>query len=495
MNESRNDMSKCITYIVAFSILFTGIFIFFAEVHPLIIFDADDWLFASYTRRATPIWGDWNPTRILPETFMSFCSMTGIILFKPFTNDYIGSLAIAYALAVSVFILLYFVFFIRRISKTVGLKTYEEAGVLGISVLYHFLIYNVKAGDNLHMFAEANVTCMFFYIIPAILNSILVLYLLNNEINLFSKEKLPVNSLLILGIYLAINSNMFQSIILISFAGWTLLENILFAGEKSIKAFIKKNIIWIGMILCWMISLYYEVNGGRADDLSNKDFGKNILACLGALKSLVFERINRTFLLTSFVLIIFGVAVYLIKRVKETKDRDYLKVMIRCSICCVITIVYLILLCAKTSPDYLKRSGVLFGIMFYLLLSVMTSFAYAVSEVEPAFLIVPLFFYIIFNETVNDERMYKFVNSASHPERLCVEIDNDIINQVLNAEDEGKSEVDVYVPVYDMEDNWPVANYVSDFMSNTLYRHGITKDWIKIYIKPSKDMNRKYHMN
>ena len=487
-------MSKCITYIIAFSILFTGIFVFFANIHPLIIFDADDWLFASYTRRATPIWGDWNPTRILPETFMSLCSMVGIILFKPFTNDYIGSLAIAYALAVSVFVLLYFVFFISRISKTVGLRIYEEVGILGIAVLYHFLIYNVKARDNLHMFAEANVTCMFFYVIPAVLNSILVLHFLNNEPDIFSKENIPVNSLRVLAIYLAINSNMFQSIILVSFVGETLLEKILFHREKSLKLFLKKNAIWFLTLICWMVSLVYEVNGGRADDLSNKDFGKNMLLCIRSLKSLLFERINRTFLLTSVLFVLTGVVAYLIKRKKEEKDSAYLNLIIRCIICGAVTLVYLILLCAKTSPDYMKRSGVLFGIMFYLLLAVMTSFAYTVSEIKLAFLIVPLIFYIIFNETVNDERMYKYVNSASHPERLCVEIDNDIINQILKAEEEGKSEVTVFVPVYDMEENWPVATYVSDFMSDTLYRHGITKDWMKIYISPSKNMNRKYHM-
>lgn len=50
--------------------IFAFLFVFFARVHPLMLFDTDDWQYISYSRHAVPIWGDWNPTRVFPETVM-----------------------------------------------------------------------------------------------------------------------------------------------------------------------------------------------------------------------------------------------------------------------------------------------------------------------------------------------------------------------------------------------------------------------------------------
>jgi hypothetical protein len=54
--------------------VFVFMFVFFYNIHPLVILDADDWTYVSYSRMALPSARYWNPSRILPELLMSGCS-------------------------------------------------------------------------------------------------------------------------------------------------------------------------------------------------------------------------------------------------------------------------------------------------------------------------------------------------------------------------------------------------------------------------------------
>ena len=67
--------------------IFVFFLIFFYKIHPIMLYDMDDWQFSSYSRIPVPIWGDWNPTRILPEISVTAVSFLGRILFYPLMND------------------------------------------------------------------------------------------------------------------------------------------------------------------------------------------------------------------------------------------------------------------------------------------------------------------------------------------------------------------------------------------------------------------------
>ena len=60
------------------ALLALGVFgfmlLFFACVHPLVLHDGDDWGYSSYSRGALPIWGYWNPSRVLPEILSPACA-------------------------------------------------------------------------------------------------------------------------------------------------------------------------------------------------------------------------------------------------------------------------------------------------------------------------------------------------------------------------------------------------------------------------------------
>lgn len=71
---------------------------------PIVPFDTDDWCYMGYYRLPIPIWGDWNPSRVLPEVMMPYVSIFAARVIYPLTGDYIGSITWMYAFVVTAFI-------------------------------------------------------------------------------------------------------------------------------------------------------------------------------------------------------------------------------------------------------------------------------------------------------------------------------------------------------------------------------------------------------
>lgn len=111
-------------------LVFLGLFIFFIRIHPLIIYDTDDWLYVAYARKAVPLWGDWNPSRIFPEIVMPFMASLGVYLIYPFTHDYVGSIAFMYGVILSVCITLYVYFVMKSLTVKIKLSLRWSACVL-----------------------------------------------------------------------------------------------------------------------------------------------------------------------------------------------------------------------------------------------------------------------------------------------------------------------------------------------------------------------------
>ena len=77
--------------------IFLYTFLFFAVLHPLTVFSADDWMYISYTRHAFPLLGAWNPAKVLPEIFMSLWGDLAAWVVYPLTGDYLGSMTVVFA--------------------------------------------------------------------------------------------------------------------------------------------------------------------------------------------------------------------------------------------------------------------------------------------------------------------------------------------------------------------------------------------------------------
>ena len=158
MKEIRN---KYIFISFTFSIFFIC-YVFFTQVKPIIFLDIDDWEYMVYSRLAVPLWGDWNPSRILPELLMSFCTNIGVFIINPFLNDYVGSISQSYGIFVSVFITVYIYRLMHLIKEKFNISDFLAVGISILFFLFHFWAWRYSRYNNDYFFRTHDATCYFY---------------------------------------------------------------------------------------------------------------------------------------------------------------------------------------------------------------------------------------------------------------------------------------------------------------------------------------------
>ena len=368
-------------------------------------------------------------------------------------------------------------------------------------LLLHFLPFMKAPTGNTFMYLPFHVTTAFNYTIPALLNVSLVLLLASGDYiekanvrQMLRTPKLRYGILLLM-IYLAINSNIFQSILLIAYIASILMIEFAKGGVKSFLDVCRKNIIWLGVIFAWLLSLLMESHGGRA---ASKQFPGNYLSAVGkTVKILVnaIKGLNHLFVLMFVVIVGFAFILFLFSRKTRTNsDKEYVRLIIIYSISLLVTVTYLVLVCTRTGAGYLVRCDVFSGIFFYAMMLVWVSLVYIMNKSKAVIIIMPIVMYVLLFQTIFNARSYREINISNYPAAVVEQISNDILEQILLADSQGQTAMELYVPVYDSNDNWPIAIGNGKFMSNTLFVHGMISEKIDITIVPTYDMNEKYNL-
>lgn len=509
MNENviLENRGKKVTIIwtSAIVILTIVLFVFFTFVHPLYIYDTDDWTYISYSRHAWPTVDQWNPAKILPETLMPLSAELGIRFIMPFTGDYIRSMSIAFAAVLVLFIMGYVLSFGKTVRNLFDIKADLALLIMIAFILYHFLPFSVSVSGNKYLFYGGSVNCTFNYLIPGLLNATLVMWLINQEKRHF-KSKLSIGVFLLF-IYLALNSNMFHSIILASYAGANILVSFMVGvlnckkckseGIKYIKTISKHNTLWIAIDIVWLIMLTFEARGARAAKASVKLFELPIKDTLNKFTGSLVA-MNKLYLISMFGFICAGILVYFVNSYRKNigeYDSKYIGLVLKILISFLITWIYLLLLCAKVSPDYMVNSLVEFSWMFWLMFFAFMSLAYVFARVPKLAVCMPVFLYILTFETVIDGKIYAENNVAGFDPAIVKMLDDNIIKQIKEAERLGHTDVVVYIPVHSSED-WPMAlSYGGERISLSLYRHGITTKKINVTLEMNPAINEIFHLN
>lgn len=318
--------------VIYFFTIFAIMFLFFTKIHPIILFDVDDWKYISIKRHPIPLWGDWNPTRVFPEVFMPLCGDIAAFILYPLTGNYIGSFTLVNGAAVSLFIVLYLYMFFQLLHEKLKTPAYHTFVLTTIFLLLHFLVFISRQRENEYLFLSPDATCYYYYLIPALLNCSLVMYLMRNDVLENGWEKITSysvshhivrNGILLLGFYMALFSNLYESAILAAFIGTQLLFELVTLKKSgwNLKAYIKKNILRVIFIGAWLVEQLFEVNGGRARQLTaslskSRSFADAVMATLRAM----FDRIcamNKFFLLGSFLLIVLSISFYGFSRIRR----------------------------------------------------------------------------------------------------------------------------------------------------------------------------------
>lgn len=479
--------------------IFLFLYVFFTNIHPLVLYDSDDWSNISYIRQAFPLWKDWNPCRVFPETFLPLVSYIAAFLVKPLVHDYLLSMTLTYGFVISAAILIYLILFWKWIKVKFKASDIQAILCTLAFLLFHFSILKSGWVGNSYLFFSENVTCYFYYVLPNLINASIVLWFMASQTDIntaWNDGNLLAKGCLILLIYLAILSNLFPTIILISYIGYNfLLSLISFVRKKQKTAwgFVKENLFSITCIGFWLVSLIFEASGERSASIASSSIHvkESFIVLLTYL-----HRLNRMTCLLFILVAGIAIVTWIRSKNKEEIDKYYRKIIIKTLLCAVIAAIYLVLLCGVSGSGYLSRTDVSFGIFFYGFLFVMGSLVYILQKHPQITLVVPLTLYIVLMDILIGEQIFRESNMGSLNPEICISVDQDLINQIVKADQEGKTKMTLYVPVGNgkTDDNWPHAKYMGYAMSRTLCRHGMISKIIEIDVEPTPEMNEKYHV-
>jgi hypothetical protein len=160
-----------------------------------------------------------------------------------------------------------------------------------------------------------------------------------------------------------------------------------------------------------------------------------------------------------------------------------------------LTTIYLILLCAKSSPGYIGRYDEILAIAFWGLLILGICMNYMLEQYKNLMMLMPLLTVILLCETNTSGNTFMDVNFAGLPHEVCAAIDEDIVNQFVEADESGATELVLYVPDFGSSNNWPIATYAGERFSEALSKHGVTsKTLYVIEVVPSTEKNEQFHL-
>ena len=205
----------------------------FYSIHPIVIFDTDDWTYAYRHRDAVPLWNAWNPARVFPEVFMPLASTIGVYVFYPIMGDFFASLTLSYAMftAASMTALVYAVhrkFDRSNMGDSLLLIVY-------FFVIAHFWIFRTSESGNNYMLKSADACTYFYYVIPNLLNAAAVLWYSMDEGLHGSKilGKWKKGAAFVFVVYFCIFSNIWAGVIMGAYIGAVLSYDLIFDVLKK----------------------------------------------------------------------------------------------------------------------------------------------------------------------------------------------------------------------------------------------------------------------
>lgn len=475
-----------------FLIIFFIVFAFFTKAYLLVPYDGDDWANLSLMRNAVPVWKGYNPIKILPEDLFPLVGLIAAYVMYPILGDYIYSIAATSAFLFSLIICLYLYLFYRLVQSWFSLSDYASTLTTIIFFLMHFCLFYSKGKTSSYLLGTVNLTCLYHYVIPAIVNICVVLYLARFDFPYKKKRELSVvqGSILFLSLYLAIFSNALSNIILITYIVCVGLLQV-FKDRNywgNCKAFFKENRLYLGILIVWLLALFFEANGGRARDIGKGIFDLPVAETWHFFVAIVLQ-ISKSAFIFGALLVCSSVYVSY-----KQKDRFYGKFGFIWFVASLISFVYLLLLCSKAEPAYFSRSDVFISFVIWSVLFICFSGAYLLEKYPKLVYLFPIF--VLFFTVQASIGVGSFTDNTMgqiNP-KICYQIDNELIQQVQEADSDGKNEMILHVPKGDNKDNWPHPMYMGENLARTLYKHGLIYKPIKITIQPDPSINEKYHI-
>lgn len=478
-------------------------FLFFTKAHPIVMFDGDDWGLVSNFRVALPKWGGWNPSKILPETMFPIYGYISAYIVTPIVGDYINAFTVTAAIFVSFFIATYIFMVILFIENKFHLQKMPAIFLGIVFFLIHFAILKKHYDEpNYYLFYSISLTCYFYYLIPALLNAILMLLIaqINSLEDTLSKTDWKSISLLFL-IYMSIFSNILDTSILCIF----ILVELLWQFDKkqnfslkNVTNYLKNKWAYSAIILSWGISLLFEAYGGRAVDIRTNYSKSDFINGLSEVVTTFWSAYSNTvdIGLTIGLIIFTVISVIFIWKAKSKDDEN--KVLwnwvIKFSICAFIWYIYTALISTRAGAFYLIRPDVSIGLFFYLFFILIISFALYLKKYPRFMMVFPILVFALCTWTLKADKTFISSTMFNVSEYAALEFDRYMVNQLIESDRAGNLTLTLFVPKGNDIDNWPHPLYMGDNIVRTLYSHGIILHKLKVTVVADKNLNAKYNL-
>ena len=482
MDEKRRKM-----ILTGFLLLVFFFFFFFYTVsHPILPSDMDDWAYMYPRRLAVPIWKVWNPIRIFAEVAMPAVSVLSSVLFMPVTGNIFSAMMIGYALcmAAAMTALLYgFCCVLRK-------KQYSDLQMLFWTcffLLSHFWIFRTQYQENDYMLRTVDVCTYFFYVIPNLLNATAVLWLEADPDlrSLHPSGSYLKKSLFLLLAYFCIFSNLWAGMILASYLGSVMIFHTAAAirDKKRFHRWISENSMLLVLIVMWLVSQFFELNGMRAAEVA-EDQPLEIRETLAAIP-LILKAMNRRYMFTAGLLFAVGGMALL-----RTKEKEKMLEIYRWGMAGLLAFLYLVLSCGKVGASYFRRPDVFYGVFFFCSVLVVLTGAAMIKRFSFVKLVLPLALVIILSDCNSPGKTWCYSNFMGLPPRIVNNINNDIVSQLRQAEQEGKDSTTIFIPALEGEDNGLYNVRGTEIVGETMWKLGVLERNIVVdYLVPTQEKN------
>lgn len=480
--------------------VFAFFYVWFSEIHPLIVYDADDWTYLAYVRKATPIWGEWNPAKVFPEVLMPFFSTIILHTMVPFAGDYITGFTMGHALVVSSFITAYAWCLARTIRNVFSLS--RLAGILTgtLFLAFHFLAFRTEDNGNAYLFLCEDLNCYYNYLLPALLNASLLLVMMDHDrFSAFWAKAEPAQlGVFYVLVYFAVFSNLVTSGILAAYAGSRLLLALLKDGKKfRLRDYIQNNALWLVILVMWFVSAVFELSGGRASS-DSVSFSLRVLREAAYHLKQVLCSCNPVFWVCVFVITVPAVLQYFLTRQKAKDEKMLLEQGILILVAGAALTLYMLILCGIIWTGNLYRSEYQLPLFFYGFLLVCLCLGYLLKKWPALSMAFPILLVFLVSCINTGGKTFRDSHVSDISADICADISRDIINQYLEADAAGLEVTNIYVPQHvpdpEQESNWPHSVTLLPRVGGTLYEQGIISRMIYAQIIPDPTVNERFNM-
>lgn len=471
-------------YIVYGVVVFLFFYVFYTRVEPIMVSDPDDWTYIGYTRVPVPLWKNWNPAKVMPETLEGILGSVAAFFVYPIIGDYIGSFTYVFAATVAFGVTLY-TLIMAKLTEYVITNSRNDAIVASfLSLVVHFLVFRQDSGENnKFLLTASNLNCFCNYILPMLLNAILAMWLIGNfamehdaddiinAIKDNNKEFYRYGFLLLI-LYFAVFSNMASNIVLIAPCSYIMFARFVdyrkarieSAGQiQKVSAFIflKRNILYCYIFALEIVTLFYEANGGRAESL-DVDW-KNAFS--NTIKDLqwVYGQRNRLICACLGMICLIGILLIFTSRSKPLK-----KTLIAAYYSLFVTWIYMFLLFARIGNNKIARSENVFTLLFFMLLITCVMIGYLLSKSKVAQCASVMVAGILFLYACGGryEPSDSYYNGDAE---TCYAVNNSIINQFVLADKQRMDVFELHIPA----DGLGYYSFSGERIATTLYKHKI----------------------